>query len=378
VERLRKGRLDRVASYVKQANLSGLLVNTWDNVRYITDTRAVVLIEWYVDGSYCLFNGRDLPIVMGYPSSTDLKSEFVDPSPFPFFSPLVFPDRWADSIASLAKRLGMGRGRLGLDYLPYALQARLRERLPRVEFVPIFGDLLRLRSVKNAEEVKLLREAARIVDVGITRGLRSLKAGVSERGVYARIVEATMQAGADGLPFSSILSSGKNALKHDLVTDRRLRDGDLVPLDIGAIYLGYNGDAARTGLVGAGKAPRGARELYRDHRRAFSAGVERVMPGVLASEVDETVRGTLKEIGRAVYEHPTGHGIGLRGIEMPYIGPKKDLGEDDMRLEPGMVLTLEPTSRKDRVGVVRMEDMILVTEGGHESLTKSEFLDIED
>ena len=79
--------------------------------------------------------------------------------------------------------------------------------------------------------------------------------------------------------------------------------------------------------------------------------------------MDAAIRTTPKELGRPDYAHPTGHGVGLRGIEMPYLGQRgRSSGQNNMHLEPGMVVTMEPTARDDKVGVFRMEDMFLVTD----------------
>ena len=217
------------------------------------------------------------------------------------------------------------------------------------------------------------RKAAQIVDSGITKGLGSLRPGVTEQEVFAKIVETTMSMGSEGVPFSAIVSSGKKALKDELAGDRKMRKGDFVAMDVGAMFHGYVGDAARTGVVG--KPGKYGLDLHRDLRQAFLSGVKKLRPGVYASDVDAAIRTTLKELGRPDYAHPTGHGVGLRGIEMPYLGSVEDLGANNMHLEPGMVITMEPTARDDKVGVFRMEDMFLVTENGSETLTKAAFLE---
>jgi Xaa-Pro aminopeptidase len=373
IGRLRSARMQRTRSFIKQSGLDALLVNTWDNVRYVTDIRPVILTEWYADGHYCVMTPDGEPTVYGYSSGEDLTAKFVDSSPFPFFSPMTLPDKWADGVAGVLRGARVTSGRVGIDFLPLPLGQKLVKLLPNLELVPVFTELLRLRAVKNEEEIKLIRKAAQIVDSGIAKGLRSLRQGITEQEVFAKIIETTMRMGSEGVPFSAIVSSGKKALKDELAGDRKLRKGDFVAMDVGAIFHGYNGDAARTGVVG--KPGKHGLDLHRDLREAFLSGVKKLRPGVYASDVDAAIRTTLKELRRPVYGHPTGHGVGLRGIELPYLGSRKDLGANNMRLEPGMVATLEPTARDDKVGVFRMEDMFLVTDNGNETLTKSAFLD---
>jgi Xaa-Pro aminopeptidase len=373
IGRLRKARLQKAHSFIRRNGLDALLVNTWDNVRYVTDIRPILLTEWYIDGHHCVVTPNSEPTVYGYSSGEKLSAKFVDSSPFPFFSPMILPDKWASGMEKVLRGAGVTEGKIGVDYMPYSLAKRLNKRLPKLEFVPVFAELLNLRAVKNEEEIKLIRKAAELVDSGISKGLRSLKPGVTEREVFSKIVAMTIRGGSEGVPFSAILSSGKKSLKDELAGDRKLRKGDFVAMDVGAIFYGYNGDAARTGVVG--KASKHGLDLHRDLREAFMSGVKALRPGVYASEVDSAVKRTLRELRRPVYQHPSGHGVGLRGIELPYLGSKRDLGAKDIRLEPGMITTLEPTMRDDEVGVFRMEDMFLITEGGSETLTKSAFLD---
>ena len=81
---LRSTRMKRTRSFIKQSGLDALLVNTWDNVRYVTDIRPVILTEWYADGHYCVMTPDGEPTVYGYSSGKDLTAKFVDSSPFPF------------------------------------------------------------------------------------------------------------------------------------------------------------------------------------------------------------------------------------------------------------------------------------------------------
>jgi Xaa-Pro aminopeptidase len=373
VGRLRRARLKNARSFIKKNDLEALLVNTWDNVRYVTDIRPVILTEWYADGHYCMVTRDGEPTVYGYSSGEDLTAKFVDSSPFPFFSPLTLPDRWADSVEKMLRETGVTSGNIGVDFLPLPLARELVERLPNLKLVPSFTGLLRLRSVKSDEEIKLIRRAAQMVDAGIAEGLRSLEPGITEREVFSKIIATTLEMGSEGVPFSAILSSGKKALQDELAGSRKLRRGDFVAMDVGAMCYGYVGDAARTGAVG--RPSKHGLALHRDMREAFQSGVKAIRPGAYASDVDAALRTTLKELRRPVYSHPTGHGVGLRGIEMPYLGTKEDLGANDMRLEPGMVVTMEPTARDDAAGVFRMEDMFLITETGNEALTHTPFLE---
>jgi Xaa-Pro aminopeptidase len=135
------------------------------------------------------------------------------------------------------------------------------------------------------------------------------------------------------------------------------------------MYDGYYGDAARTGVVGT--PSRDLRDLYDALYDSYFEGITKVRPGVKASMIDETIRHGLLERGYPDYPTPSGHGIGMRVTEFPWVSRKEQAGEFDMELQPGMVICLEPRTYRDKVAAVGIEDVILVTELGHELLTKT-------
>jgi Xaa-Pro aminopeptidase len=141
----------------------------------------------------------------------------------------------------------------------------------------------------------------------------------------------------------------------------------LAVFDIGSIYEGYLGDIARTGA--AGSASKQAREIYTAAYDALMAGTKAVKPGVRGSEVVVKIRQTLYSAGCSIPPLSTGHGIGVGAPELPWITPREE-GVDDYELKPGMVLCLEPRTSRDGVTSAGCEDTILVTDSGHEVLTK--------
>src|SRR5439155_7400599 len=140
-------------------------------------------------------------------------------------------------------------GRVGFDYLPDATLRELTKTLGGIEFVPIFGNLLQHRAVKTPEEVKLLKKAAAIVDAGMERGLEAAKEGVKEKELFIEISNAMYRAGSEMLPWNPALSSGGEHSDFK-PTNHRLRKGESVRWDVGAIFGGYVGDASRTAFVG--------------------------------------------------------------------------------------------------------------------------------
>lgn len=238
----------------------------------------------------------------------------------------------------------------------------------RVTLVETVACLERLRMVKDAWELAILREAGRRLSSAAACILPKVSAGHTERQVAWDIEVALHEAGFDRLAFEPIVASGPNAARpHHRATDRQLAAGDLVVVDFGGVLEGYAVDMTRTVAL----APVGAEE-----RRWLSAvaAAQRAAeaaagPGVLPSAVDAAARASLAGEGLAVaFVHGTGHGLGLDVHERPTIGPR---GDHDGPLAAGMVFTVEPGVYLPGRGGVRLEDDVVVTASGVERLTSA-------
>lgn len=226
----------------------------------------------------------------------------------------------------------------------------------------------RARMVKDAAEVAILRRAAAMLSA-MARAVPALvRAGRSERDIAADIDAALRRQGFERNAFDTIVASGPNSvLPHARPGGRVLEPGDGVVLDFGGVYDGYCVDLTRTVQLAPGSEAFG--QLFEAVRAAHAAAVRTVRPGVLASEVDAAARNVLTERGLGeAFVHGTGHGLGLEVHEAPRIG-KAGSGLPDEPLECGMVFTIEPGAYLPGVGGVRLEDDVLVVDGGCEVLT---------
>jgi len=168
------------------------------------------------------------------------------------------------------------------------------------------------------------------------------------------------------MSFETIVASGaRSALPHAHATPAKLPRRGFVTLDFGVVWKGYCSDMTRS--VHMGRVSPEARAVYDSVLDAQMSAIERIAPGVSAGEVDEAARGVLRRAKLAEYfSHSTGHGVGLEIHEQPRIGAKQA-----QELKPGMIITIEPGVYLDGRFGVRIEDMVLVTEHGHEMLTTS-------
>jgi len=224
------------------------------------------------------------------------------------------------------------------------------------------------RVIKDADEVERLRRAAAGLSPVAEAAMAAVRPGVAEREVAGVIEAALRTAGYERPAFDTIVASGPNAaLPHHRAGERKLSVGDVVVLDFGGVLDGYCSDLTRTVSVGA---PSGdALRVHAAVLAAQRAAIDAVRPGVLASLVDAAARQVLdaKGLGEA-FGHGTGHGLGLDVHEDPRVA-RATADSPSVPLEAGMVLTVEPGAYLAGWGGVRIEDDVLVTATGCETLT---------
>lgn len=226
------------------------------------------------------------------------------------------------------------------------------------------GDVLReLRMRKTPEEVDELRLAAAAIDRVHARIAEWLRAGRTEREVAGDIAEAILAEGHVRVDFVIVGSGPNGASPHHEVSDRVIRDGDPVVVDIGGTTeAGYCSDETRTYVVGS--APAEFLAYYEVLQQAQAAACAAVAPGVTCAQVDAAARDVISDAGFGEYFiHRTGHGIGLETHEDPYI-----VAGNDLRLEPGMTFSIEPGIYLPGKHGARIEDIVACTADGGERL----------
>jgi Xaa-Pro aminopeptidase len=235
-----------------------------------------------------------------------------------------------------------------------ASRFRLRSARPLVESA---------RMVKDAEEIGCIRRAVEM-GAGLFSVLRNnVRPGASEVEVAGALEYAARCAGAEGMSFPTILASGKrSAVVHGRASDAAIPRRGFVVCDFGVILAGYCSDRTRT--VHVGRPSRAARRMYEAVLEAQQAAIACIRPGVTAGEVDGAARRVLRKwkLGR-YFTHSTGHGLGLEIHEAPRLAAAQT-----QKLEPGMVVTIEPGAYIPGKWGVRIEDVVVVTPNGCEVL----------
>ena len=357
-------RLARAAETAAHADLDALLVSPGSDLRYLVGAggesferlSCLVLPAAGHDAAPALV----LPKLeeLGYADvpAADLGIEIVT---------------WVDGqnpheiVADLLRRGGATPARLAVaDVMPALHVLQLRDALPGAEQVLAGAVLRELRMRKDAAEIDALRKAGAAIDRVHARMAEFLKPGRTEAEIGADITAAIVAEGHTEAEFVIVGSGPNGASPHHALSDRVVEKGDVVVVDIGGpIAEGYNSDCTRTYSVGE-PAQADVRETYAVLQAAQRAAVDAVRPGVTAESIDAAAREPIAAGGFGDYfVHRTGHGIGLDVHEEPYV-----VGGNKTVLEPGMAFSVEPGIYQPGRWGARIEDIVVVTEEGVESV----------
>jgi Xaa-Pro dipeptidase len=273
----------------------------------------------------------------------------------------------AAAFAQAAQALKLGRAELGIESRRMRVMELhfIEEAFAGLHAEPAEEVFAALRMIKDPSEIAHLRAAVVVAERALAATLPKIRPGVTEHAVAAELVVETLRAGSDAdLPFAPSVASGPNAaLPHAFVSDRVLQKGDVLTLDWGAAKNGYFSDLTRTFAIG--EVHPEMRQIYELVKAANEAGKAAVKPGVTCASVDAAARKVIEAGGYgAFFTHRVGHGLGLEGHEDPSMH-----GRNEMKLEAGMTFTIEPGIYLPGKGGVRIEDDVVVTEAGCESLS---------
>jgi Xaa-Pro dipeptidase len=266
-----------------------------------------------------------------------------------------------------AETVGLGRRLTGVEPLRMRwLEERLlEEAAPVIRLADAGAALEPLRAAKSPEELEAIKRAVAVAQAALLATVPGIRLGVSELELASELNLQLLRAGSESeLPFPPVVASGPNsALPHAVPTARRLQAGDLVILDWGASVDGYISDLTRTFAMA--KVDTEWRQIHDVVAGANAAGRAACGAGVACRVVDAAARAVIEAAGHGpAFIHRTGHGIGMEAHEAPYLR-----ADNDAVLQPGMTFTVEPGIYLPGRGGVRIEDNLVVTERGAETLS---------
>lgn len=262
------------------------------------------------------------------------------------------------------KDLGYKSGKIGIEgkHLPVSTYQGLRKSFPRAKLIDASDILIKLRMVKNQEEITRLKKAADSVEKGIQAAFGSLKPGVTERELDRIFRERVNAEGVDTL-YVQVTFGGRGAYGPALPTNKTLKEGELVRIDASTSYKGYVSDIARFAVVG--KASQEIKDYYAITFKTEQAALEKVKAGIRVCDIFNTAVVIPPAAGYPDYKrHHVGHGVGLDAHESPILSPK-----NEMPVEKNMTLCVETPYYIWGLGGFAPEDIVVVTEKGCDLLT---------
>lgn len=284
---------------------------------------------------------------------------------------VILQDKLEEQLGELVEKHNIRTLALEVGYQTIGELNRFKKFLPKVEFLTDSrtGDaILELRRVKDEKELAAIRAAQKVTDTAFSNILDFIKPGKTEREIAAELEYLMKKNGAENPAFDTICVAGPNSsLPHGVPGNRPIREGDFLTMDFGAMVDHYCSDMTRT--VAVGHIAEEMEKIYRLVLDAQLASIARIAPGVPYKEVDAAARDMIYGAGyEGCFGHGLGHSLGLEIHENPRFSYTV---EPDLLCRPGVVMSVEPgVYLAGRFGC-RIEDIVLITDGGCEVLTKS-------
>jgi len=251
------------------------------------------------------------------------------------------------------------------DHFTYQGYLGLKKLLGNKKLVPLTSAVENIRVIKDTSEIRDIRQACKDGARLMNHAVKITKPGKSENSVKRGIEAYAFKNNIELAGFDIIVASGKNSsMPHAVASDKVISRSDMIIIDLGAMYSGYNSDLTRT--VFLGKISHKYLHIYTIVLASQNIAIESLKPGVYAKDVDAVSRQYISDRGMgSFFLHSLGHGIGRETHEIPAISQNSKA-----RLEEGMIVTVEPGIYIPGWGGVRIEDTVLITKNGCEVLTK--------
>ncbi len=356
-----KSRLAKLTASLRTSDLDAVILNPGPTLKYLSGLNFHLMERPVV-----LFVAADKDPVLVLP---ELELPKVDLFPYKVkaFPYGENPSEWNDAFRKAAQTLRLDGRRIGVEPRQLRLLEfrHVKAGAPEAEYPDATDVLSELRLKKDKAEVAAMRRAVKIAQAALEAVIPQIKIGMTEHELASELVMQLLKHGSESeMPFAPIVSAGPNSANpHASPTDRKLQAGDLLVVDWGATYEGYISDLTRTFAVG--EVDEEYKKIHAIVQESNAAGQAAARPGVPCADVDQAARKVIEKAGYGKYfPHRTGHGIGMEGHETPYIR-----GDNMQILEPGMAFTVEPGIYLTGRNGVRIEDNMVITKDGAESLS---------
>ncbi len=351
-------RFTKTQELMYEKKIDFLIINNRENIIYFTGLTQIECAAIIIPSS-------------GEPSAITLQldSEYLEEESGIKTYGYQFPkETLASKTVEIIKKYGLHEPKIGFEryFVDFALYDRLRKNISEENFVGAGDILYRVRSIKEPQEVELMRKAAFAVCKGMEEAIKNVRPGITELDVLAEAEYAMLKAGSSGSSFRpQIVSGERSLLTHPCASNKIINEGEIAVIHLGSTYQGYCAKMCRT--VAVGEIANEQERVYNILLKAQEQALTALRPGVTSDRVDAAARAVIEEAGFGDnYLDHVGYGVGIRQSEFyPIIGR----GITDI-IEAGMVVDLLlPTIYCDDIGGPRITDVIYVGENKNEILT---------
>jgi len=382
LDALRRKRIAKADAERRRAGLDALLVWKDENCRYLTDLRPQLIA-----GKTTALNGALLiegraPIMFcsgGERDRVDRTMPWIEEAhTIPIIEEKALVEGLVkDILGPVLRHYGLTDAKLGLDESNMVFYKALTAHHPKLQVEDGDTPMQQARMIKLDEEIVLLEEATAIADAVCATATATVADGVRECEVAGEAMRTLFRLGGEyAHVMTPFVASGEHmAPPHRICSDKLIRHGDVVFIDIGAAWGGYFGDMART--VICGEASGEQKKIYTAVYDALNAGIAEMRPGRTNRDAaDAFIKAADKYgLGGRFLSLFIGHGVGIGANEPPYIGETLP-GAPTYEFRPGMVFAVEPLIWVENIrggGGVRLEEMVLVTENGPHVMSRAPF-----
>ncbi len=381
---LRRQRVEKARARMVAQELDALLVWKDENVRYLTGLRAQLIAGKSSSLNGVLFPREAEPILLCSGGERDRALAkmpwLAEVHAIPIMEERGLVEGFVTSVLTPAlARHRLSSARIGVDQPTMILIESIRRLLPGVELVDGDSAMQQARMIKLPAEVAVIEESCAIGEAVTRRALDSVREGRRECEVAGDAMQTLYYLGGEmAHVITPFVASGEHmSPPHRICSDKLIRNRDVCFIDIGAMWNGYFADIGRMTVVG--KPSRRQKEVYTAVFQGLQAGIATMRPGRTNLDVSNAIVAKIAEFG--LQEHLfslfIGHGIGMGANEPPYIGETMH-GASVYELKPNMVFAIEPLVWVPGVeggAGVRIEDMVLVTEGAPRVLSRIDYED---
>jgi Xaa-Pro aminopeptidase len=349
---MQKQRIFKLRQLIQSQKLSAIIITNPINRNYLsgfTGTEAILLIG--LTKSYFITDFRYTKQAKKQVHGFQIVERKTVETPIELGAELIQKNRW--------ERVGFEA-----ENVAYTTFGKLKKELGKLNLVPTAGLVESLREIKDASELELIEQASNIADAALKKCLPAIKIGKTEKEIANIYEYEAKKLGADKVSFDIIVASGpRAALPHGVASTKKIKKGELIVFDFGVVYQGYNSDCTRTFLIGKPTAKQ--KEIYDLVLTAQQTTLSIIQTGIKCQELDNHARSIIEKAGYGKYfGHGLGHGVGREVHELPKLNKLNQI-----KLAPGMVITIEPGIYLPNWGGVRIEDLVVVTKSGYKLLT---------